>query len=244
MSDTTNSGRLSGRVAVITGASRGIGAAVARRFGAEGAQLVLIARTQGGLEEADDSVRAAGGQPSLLVPHDLKDGDGLDRLGAALFERYGKLDILVGNAAQLGVLTPAGHVPPKVWDDVMAVNATANYRLLRSLDPLLRKSDAGRAIFVTDRIAAKSTAFWAPYAASKAALEALVTSYAAEMARTSVRVNFIAPPATATGLRAQAFPGEDTKSLATPESLTESFVALAEKTCQSHGECHDGGPKC
>jgi len=237
MSTESKSGRLSGRIAVITGASRGIGAAVARRFGAEGAQLVLIARTQGGLEEMDDAVRAASGPPPLLVPHDLKDGDGLDHLGAALFERYGKVDILVGNAARLGVLAPTGHVPPKIWEEVMTVNTTANYRLLRSLDPLLRKSTAGRAIFVTDRIAAKSTAFWGPYAASKAALEALVASYAAEMQRSTVRVNLIAPPATATALRAQAFPGENPDELVHPDSLTEAFLALAETSCEMHGEC-------
>ena len=234
----TPSGRLSGRTAVITGASRGIGAAVARRFGAEGAQLILIARTQGGLEEVDDAVRAAGGLPPTLVPHDLRDGDGIDRLGAALYERYAKLDILVGNAAQLGALSPTGHIAPKVWEEVMAVNVTANFRLLRSLDPLLRRSEAGRAIFVTDRIAAKSTAFWAPYAASKAALEALVESYAAEVASLSIRVNLISPPATATALRAQAYPGEDQATLAKPESLTEQFVALAEANCSVHGECH------
>jgi len=237
MSKETNAGRLAGRIALITGASRGIGAAVARRFGAEGAQLILIARTQGGLEEVDDAVRSAGGQSAVLVPHDLKDGDSIDRLGAALYERFGKLDILVGNAAQLGILSPTGHVPPKIWQEVMAVNATANFRLLRSLDPLLRQSDGGRAIFVTDSIAAKSTAFWGPYAASKAALEALVRSYAAEVARSNIRVNLIAPPATATSLRAQAFPGEDPEKIAQPDSLTDVFLELAEENCTRHGEC-------
>jgi NAD(P)-dependent dehydrogenase (short-subunit alcohol dehydrogenase family) len=230
------SGRLEGRLAVITGASRGIGAAVARRFAAEGAQLVLIARTVGALEELDDAIRAAGGKQPVLVPHDLRDHDGLDRLGASLNERYGKLDILVGNAGILGPLTPVGHIPPDIWQEVMNVNVTANYRLIRSLDPLLRLSDAGRAIFVTSGAASGRMAYWGAYAVTKAALEALVRTYAAEITKTKVRANLLSPGPIRTAMRAAAFPGEDPQSLRTPEEITDLFVALAEPACTRNGE--------
>ncbi len=229
-------GRLAGRIAVVTGASRGIGQAVARRFAAEGAQLILIARTVGALEELDDAIRADGGSPPVLVPHDLRDLDGLDRLGASLNERYGKLDILVGNAGILGPLTPVSHIPPEAWQEVMEVNVTANYRLIRSLDPLLRLSDAGRAVFVTSGAAAASLAYWGPYAASKAALEALVCSYAAEITKTRVRANLISPGAVRTGMRAAAFPGEDPMSLPAPEEICDPFVELASPECGKNGE--------
>lgn len=230
------SGRLAGRIAVVTGASRGIGAAVAKHFAAEGAQLILIARTVGGLEELDDEIRAAGGVQPVLVPHDLRDFDGLDRLGASLNERYGKLDILVGNAGILGPLTPVGHIPPDSWQEVMDVNVTANYRLIRSLDPLLRLSDAGRAIFVTSGAASGKTAYWGPYAVTKAALEALVRSYAAEITKTNIKANLLSPGPIRTAMRAIAFPGEDPESLRPPEALGELFVKLAGPDCQHHGE--------
>lgn len=231
-----SSGRLADRIAVITGASRGIGAAVARRFAAEGAQLVLIARTVGALEELDDEIRAAGGSQPVLVPHDLRDFDGLDRLGASLNERYGRLDILVGNAGVLGPLTPVGHIPPKSWQEVMDVNVTANYRLIRSLDPLLRRSDAGRAIFVTSGASSGRNAYWGPYAVSKAALEALVTSYAAEITKTRVKANLISPGPIRTAMRAAAFPGENPDSLRPPEAITDLFVELASPDCTKNGE--------
>jgi len=231
-----SNGLLEGRLAVITGASRGIGAAVARRFAAEGAQLVLIARTVGALEELDDEIRAAGGKQPVLVPHDLRDHDGLDRLGASLNERYGKLDILVGNAGILGPLTPVGHIPPKIWDEVMAVNVTANYRLIRSLDPLLRRSEAGRAIFVTSGAASGRNAYWGPYAVSKAALEALVRSYAAEITKTGVKANLLSPGPIRTAMRAAAFPGEDPETLRPPEAVTDLFVELASPACSRNGE--------
>ena len=230
------SGRLAGRIAVVTGASRGIGAAVAKRFAAEGAQLILIARTVGGLEELDDEIRAAGGLQPVLVPHDLRDFDGLDRLGASLNERYGKLDILVGNAGILGPLTPVGHIPPDSWQEVMDVNVTANYRLIRSLDPLLRLSDAGRAIFLTSGAASGKTAYWGPYAVTKAALEALVRSYAAEITKTKIKANLLSPGPIRTSMRAIAFPGEDPDSLRPPEVLGDLFVELASPDCQRHGE--------
>ncbi|MEO3429631.1 SDR family NAD(P)-dependent oxidoreductase [Pelagibius sp. CAU 1746] len=231
-----SSRRLEGRIAVVTGASRGIGAAVARRFAAEGAQLILIARTVGALEELDDAIRAEGGKQPVLVPHDLRDFDGLDRLGASLHERYGKLDILVGNAGILGPLTPVGHVKPDIWQEVMDVNVTANFRLIRSLDPLLRLSEAGRALFVTSGAAAGGNAYWGPYAVSKAALEALVRTYAAEITKTKVKANLISPGPIRTMMRAAAFPGEDPESLRPPEAITEAFVELTEPGCAKNGE--------
>jgi NAD(P)-dependent dehydrogenase (short-subunit alcohol dehydrogenase family) len=225
---------LEGRIALITGASRGIGAAVARRFANEGAHVVLVARTVGGLEEVDDAVQAAGGS-ATLVPLDLKEFEQIDRLGAALYERYGKLDILVGNAAQLGVLSPLGHIDPPVWDEVMAINVTANWRLIRSMDPLLRASDAGRAIFVTSGVADGVFPYWGAYAASKAALEMMVRTYAGETAKTHLRVNLIDPGIVRTAMRAQAFPGEDPAALPHPDEIAGHFVALAAPSCTKHG---------
>ena len=167
------SGRLEGRVALVTGASRGIGMAVARRFAAEGARLVLVARTVGGLEELDDAIRQDGGLGATLVPLDLREFDAIDRLGASLYERHGRLDVLVGNAGVLGTLSPLGHIGPNDWAEVMDINLTANWRLIRSLDPLLRRAEAGRAIFVSSGAAAAAHAYWGAYAVSKAALEML-----------------------------------------------------------------------
>lgn len=222
------SGRLAGRIALITGASRGIGAAVAKRFAAEGAKLVLTARTVGGLEEVDDAVRNISGESSLLVPLDIREFEAIDRLGAALYERFGKLDILVGNAGVLGPITPVGHIEPEQWQQVLDVNLTANWRLLRSLDPLLRQSDAGRAIFVSSRAAQNPRPYWSAYAMSKAALEALVRCYAQEVANvTPIRANLIDPGATRTKMRAAAFPGENPESRPLPEEITEAFLRLA-----------------
>lgn len=234
----TTPGRLVGRVALITGASRGIGAAVARRFAAEGAHVVLVARTVGGLEELDDSIRAAGGS-ATLVPMDLRDYDAIDRLGAALFERYQRLDILVGNAGLLGTLTPIAQVKPAEWAEVLDVNVTANWRLIRSMDPLLRAADAGRAMFVTSTVGHAVRAYWASYAVSKAALEMMIGVYAAEVQKTNLRVNLINPGSVRTRMRAQAYPGEDPLTLKTPEEVTEAFVELAEPACARHGETVD-----
>jgi NAD(P)-dependent dehydrogenase (short-subunit alcohol dehydrogenase family) len=220
--------RLQGRIALITGASRGIGAAVAKRFAAEGAKLVLTARTVGGLEEVDDAVRAAGGEPSLLVPLDIREFDAIDQLGAALYERFGKLDILVGNAGILGPITPVGHLEPKQWQDVIDINLTANWRLIRSMDPLLRLSDAGRAIFVSSHAAQTPRAYWSAYAMSKAALESLVQSYALEIQNvTPIRANLIDPGATRTRLRAAAYPGENPETQISPDDITDAFVRMA-----------------
>ncbi len=236
MTAETSKGRLDGRLALVTGASRGIGAAVARRFAAEGAQMILTARTVGGLEEVDDQIRQGGGKPATLVPLDLRDFDRIDALGASLYERFGKLDVLVGNAGILGTLSPLGHGDPAAWQAVIDVNLTANFRLIRSLDPLLRRSDAGRAIFVTSGAAARPIPYWGAYATSKAALEMLVGIYAAETAKTAVRVNLIDPGVVRTIMRAQAFPGEDPESLKPPEAITEAFVELAAADCTRQGE--------
>jgi len=228
-------GRLAGRVALITGASRGIGAAVAKRFAAEGAQVILVARTVGAIEELDDEIRAAGGAATLL-PLDLRDFGKIDQTGAALYERFGRLDVLVGNAGVLGSLSPMGHFEPKTWAEVIDVNLTANWRLIRALDPLLRLSPAGRAIFTTCAAARDAVPYWGAYAASKAALETMVRIYAGEVAKTNLKVNLVDPGIVRTRLRAQGFPGEDRATLRVPEDVTEPFVAAAAADCSRHGE--------
>ena len=228
--------RLSGRIALITGASRGIGAAVAKRFAAEGAHVILTARTVGGLEETDDAIQKATGKNATLVPLDLRQFDKIDQLGYSIFERFGKLDILVGNAGALEALGPVAQYDPKLWQRVMDVNVTANYRLIRSFDRLLRASDAGRAIFVTSGAASAPYPYWSPYGASKAALDMMVKTYAMEIAKSNLRVNLIDPGVVATKLRMQAFPGEDQNTLAQPDDITERFVELAEPACTRHGE--------
>jgi NAD(P)-dependent dehydrogenase (short-subunit alcohol dehydrogenase family) len=231
-----NKRRLEGRIALITGASRGIGAAVAKAYGVEGAQLILLARTVGGLEEVDDAVRQSGGLPATLVPLDITDGDGIDRMGAALFERYGRLDVLVGNAGSLGTLTPTSHVEPKIWQQTMEINATANARLIRSMDPLLRQSDAARAIFVTSGVTTMNPPYWAAYAASKAAMEALVMCWAGELNKTNIHVNLLDPGVIRTAMRARAFPGEDPQTLPRPDSVVEAFIQMALPDWTGNGE--------
>lgn len=232
--------RLDGRIALITGASRGIGAAVAKRYAQEGAHVILVARTTGGLEEVDDVIKADGGT-ATLVPVDLTDGATIDQIGGAIAARFGRLDILVGNAAILGILSPAGHVDPDVWDQTFAVNLTANYRLIRSFDPLLRKSESGRAIFVTSGVANAVFPYWAPYAATKAGLESLVRTYAREVEKTPMRVNLIDPGVVQTGLRAEAFPGENPTQHPLPESITDTFVDLAHASCAHNGALIQAG---
>ena len=230
-------GALDGRIALITGASRGIGAAVAERFAAEGARLILAARTPGALEEVDDRVAAAAnGATATLVPVDLADHDRIDEMAGALAERFGRIDILVGNAAVLGGLAPLAHVEPERWSEAMNVNLTANWRLIRAFEPLLRQSNAGRAIFVTSGVARGAFPYWGPYAASKAALEALVRTWAAELEKTAIRVNILDPGAVRTRMRAEAMPGEDPMTLPPPESLAGTFVELASADCQRNGE--------
>lgn len=227
--------RLDGRIALVTGASRGIGRAVALALAREGAHVVISGRTTGALEELDDEIQALGGSATILQL-DLKRLEKVDQIGPTLYQRWGKLDILVGNAGMLGNLTPVSHVTDHAWTDVMAVNVTANWKLIRTLDPLLQRSDAGRAIFVTSGAAAKATAYWGLYAASKAALEALVKTYAAENVTTPVRANLINPGPARTHMRAKAYPGEDANTLPTPDEIAPLFVELALPSCERTGE--------
>ncbi len=217
---------LEGRIALVTGASRGIGYQTAKAMAAAGAHIIAIARTVGGLEDLDDEVQAMGGQ-ATLVPLDLKDMKGIDRLGAALNERWGKLDILHANAGVLGQLSPLAHVEAKTWDEVMTVNVTANWRLIRTLDPLLRKSDAGRVIMMSSGAPHSCKAYWGPYSASKAAVEAIARTYAHETAKTQVCVIAVDPGRTRTAMRAKAMPGEDPASLPDPSEVAAELVKLA-----------------
>ena len=223
---------LADRIALVTGASRGIGYAVALTLAKAGAHIVALARTVGGLEELDDAIRAAGGS-ATLVPLDLKDYAGIDRLALALHERFGRLDVLVGNAGILGPLSPLGHVEARAWEEVMAVNVTANWRLLCAMDRLLRSSNAGRVVFVSSGVAALALAYWGPYTVSKAALEALARTYAAETASTNVRVNLFTPGPTRTRMRAQAMPGEDPETLPTPDQVAEKVVEMCLPSMQA-----------
>ena len=221
-----SSGRLKDRITLVTGASRGIGRAVAEKFAQEGAHVLLLARMRKGLEKVDDRIRAAGGK-ATLIPLNLENGKAIDALGPNLYERFGRLDVLVGNAAILGRLSPLTHVPSELWDKSFATNVTANWRLIRTLDPLLRLSSAGRVIFVTSGVARSGRAYWAPYSVTKAALEALAMTYANETSDSAIKVNVIDPGATATRMRAEAYPGEDQSKLRTPEQVAEAFVPLA-----------------
>jgi len=216
---------LAGRIALVTGASRGIGYATALVLARAGAHVVAVARTVGGLEELDDAARAAGGS-ATLVPLDMRDYPGIYRLAEALNERYQRLDVLVGNAAVAGPRSPLDHVEPQAWDEVMAVNMTANWHLIRAMDPLLKRAEAGRAVFVTARAANFARAYAGPYSASKAALNALARTYAAETATTSVHVNIFDPGPTRTRMRAQVMPGEDPMTLPTPDEVAAKILDL------------------
>ena len=219
------------RIALVTGASRGIGRAAAVALAASGAHVVALARTQGGLEELDDEIRAlpnADPGATTLVPMDLRDFAAIDRLGEALYRRWGRLDAFVGNAGVLGLLTPLHHLDPKTWDEVMAVNVTANWRLIRSLDPLLRQSEAGRAVFLTSGAARGGRAYWGLYAATKAALETLVRSYAAELASGPARANMFNPGRLRTAMHAAAFPGVDPNDFQPPAVAAPSLIDMIE----------------
>jgi NAD(P)-dependent dehydrogenase (short-subunit alcohol dehydrogenase family) len=227
--------RLAGRVAVVTGASRGLGQAIALLLAGEGAHVVAIARTVGGLEELDDQIRAVGGQ-ATLVPQDLMDGSKLDALGPALYERFGRVDILVHAAAHLGVHGPVAHADPRNWDRSFAVGPTTAMRLIRNLDPLLRGSDAGRAVLISDQVGVTATPFWNGYAAAKAAQDLLTLTYAAETAHTNLRVNLFDPGPMATALRRQAFPGEDAGKLTQPMAAATQLLPLLCPDCPLHGQ--------
>jgi NAD(P)-dependent dehydrogenase (short-subunit alcohol dehydrogenase family) len=224
------------RIALVTGASRGIGQAAAAALAKAGYHVVCLARTVDGLEETDDLVRAAGGT-ATLVPLDLRDGAALDRLGASIFARWNKLDAFFANAGVLGALTPLTHLEPEVFDEVMAVNVTANWRLIRSLDPLLRASEAGRVVVMSSTVARQPRAFWGGYAMSKAAVESLALTYAAECAATHVRVNILNPCGTATAMRAKAMPGEDPSTLPTPDDIAPLVVQMLSPEWTEQGGC-------
>jgi NAD(P)-dependent dehydrogenase (short-subunit alcohol dehydrogenase family) len=225
---------LSGTIALVTGASRGIGAAAAIELARLGARVVITARTQGGLEETDDAIRALGGEATIL-PLDLREGEQLDAIGPSLYQRFGRLDILVHNAGALGRLTPVAHILPDDWSEVVAVNLSAAWRLIRTTDPLLRQSPAGRAVCVTESRAREPKAYWGAMGATKAGMEHLVLTYAQEVATTRVRVNLFDPGAVATRMRSNAFPGEERGALPTPDAVAPSLAALCLPSEQRNG---------
>ncbi len=229
---------LTGRIALVTGASRGIGRAVGVGLAKAGAHVILLARTVGGLEEADDEIRAFGGS-ATLVALDLKKSDKVDALGPTILQRWDRLDILVANAGLLGPLSPLGHITAEAWREVIDVNLTANWHLIRTVDPLIRRSESGRAIFVSSGAASGSNAYWGPYAVSKAGLEALARTWASELAQTTACVNIVNPGPIRTGMRSKAFPGEDPMSLQAPETIVPLFVRLAAATCTDNGRIFD-----
>jgi len=215
---------LEGRIALVTGASRGFGAAVAVRLAAAGAHVVCAARTVGGLEQTDDAIKAAGGS-ATLVPMDLSKFEQIDLLGGSLAQRFGRLDLLVASAAMLGHLGPVAYSDEKVWARVLDLNLNANYRLIRSVDPLLRAAAAPRAVFVTDRIARSGIAYWSAYAVAKAGLDTLAGLYAAETAKTPLRVALFHPGPMATRLREQGFPGEPAGTQPPPDAPADRLLA-------------------
>ncbi|MGY6629102.1 MAG: SDR family NAD(P)-dependent oxidoreductase [Oceanicaulis sp.] len=228
-----------GRVALVTGASRGIGFSVALALAGAGAHVIATARTQSGLEDLDDAIRKQGGS-ATLVPMDMASADGIEKLAEAIEQRWGKLDILVVNAGVLGMLTPAAQIPAKVWNEVLAVNLLAPARLIRAFEALLKASDAGRAVFTTSGIGSqRSRAYWAAYGASKAGLDALVKSWAMELSGSSVRANLLDPGRVRTRMRAKAVPGEDPQSLPHPDAIAPAFLALCSPDETRTGEIID-----
>lgn len=226
MTPIPDSKPLKDRIALVTGASRGIGRACALALAKAGAHIVAAARTEGALEELDDEIKSATGHPATLTPFDLVDGGAIDRLGGAIFERFGRLDILIHAAASPGVLTPVSHMDPRDWAKVVSINLTASYRLIRSFEPLLKASDAGRALFFTSGVVARPRAFFGGYAATKAGLETLVRVWADEIENTPVRVAIVNPGPMRTRMRAEAFPGEDPMTLPPPEEIAPLIVDL------------------
>ncbi|WP_114214018.1 SDR family NAD(P)-dependent oxidoreductase [Ochrobactrum sp. 3-3] len=229
---------LTGRIALVTGASRGIGYFLSLELAKRGAHVIAVARTVGGLEELDDDIRKLGGS-ATLVPLDITDMEAIDRLGGSIHERWGKLDIMVANAGVLGTISPIGHVEAKTFEKVMNVNVTSVWRLIRSTDPLLRASDAGRAILLSSGVAHRCRAFWGPYAASKAAVEVMARSWAEETKQMKLKINSVNPGATRTAMRAQAMPGEDPETLPTPQSVAEKIVKLADPKLEVSGKLFD-----
>jgi NAD(P)-dependent dehydrogenase (short-subunit alcohol dehydrogenase family) len=234
----TTPGPLADRVALVTGASRGIGAALSLALAEAGAHVIAVARTVGGLEELDDRIRKLG-RSATLVPLDVTDMDALDRLGAAIHERWRKLDVFVANAGILGPLSPLGHVEPRAFEAVMATNVTATWRMIRSFDPLLRASEAGRAVLISSGAAHSCRAYWGPYSLSKAAIEALGRTYAAETATTPIKVMLVNPGPVRTRMRAEAMPGEDPMTLPTPETIASAILPLCLPAWQESGALFD-----
>jgi NAD(P)-dependent dehydrogenase (short-subunit alcohol dehydrogenase family) len=230
--------RLDGKLALVTGASRGIGYSLSKELAARGAHVIAVARTVGGLEELDDEIKAAGGT-ATLVPLDLTDMPAIDRLGGSIHERWGKLDILVANAGILGTISPIGHVEAKVFDKLMAINVSSVWRLIRTTDPLLKLSDAGRAILLSSGVAHTARAFWGPYAASKAAVEVMARTWAEESRQTRLRINSVNPGATRTAMRAQAMPGEDPETLPTPAEVALKIALLCDPALDATGKLYD-----
>lgn len=226
---------LSGKIALVTGASRGIGSAVAKAYAKAGAHVILLARTVGGLEETDDAIRVAGGKATIM-PADLSDLDKIDALGPTLHQHFGGIDIVVGNAGYLAANGPLAHATAKDWQQTMDVNVSANFRLIRTLDPLLQRSQAGRVIFVSSGVTIEPRAYWGTYAVSKAALEMLALTYAQETKQTNIRVNIIEPGRVRTAMRAKAYPGEDPAIRSAPDDVVHSFLDLAANDCAHHGE--------
>ena len=229
---------LAGSIALVTGASRGIGRATALVLARAGAHIVAVARTVGALEEIDDAARAAGSS-ATLAPLDMRDFAGIYGLAAALNERYQRLDVMIGNAGVVGQRSPLDHIEPQNWDEVMAVNVTANWHLIRAMDALLKRSAAGRAIFITSGAATHARAYSGAYSVSKAALDALARVYAAETESTAVKVNLFNPGPTRTRMRARVMPGEDPMTLPTPEAVAEKILPLCLPSCAEAGKLYD-----
>ena len=226
---------LSGKVILVTGASRGIGYAVALAAARAGADMIITGRTTGALEELDDAIKASGNR-ATIVEHDLRDAAALPRLAVAIHERWRRLDGLVANAATLGTLTPLSHLDQNVWDETILINLTAQWHLIKAMEPLLIAAPAGRALLVSSGAANGSYPFWGPYTVSKAGLEAMGRVWAGETEQTNLRVNIINPGGTATSMRAAAFPGEDPQTLPTPDAIAPAFLQLLSSSCQDHGQ--------
>ncbi len=226
---------LSGRIALVTGASRGIGAAVGMALAKQGAHVILLARTQGALEEVDDEIRGFGGKATLM-PMDLAKLDDVDKLGPTIAERFGKLDIFIGNAAMLGPLSPVNHINPKDWEKTFTINFMANVRLVRTLAPLLHASDAGRVVFTTSGLGGQAMAYWGPYCATKAALNLFAQTYAAETLKTNLRVNLVSPGPVDTRMLSEAFPGGFQGHVKKPGDVAAVYLKLVSPDCARHGE--------
>lgn len=227
--------KLKNKIALVTGASRGIGMAVAKAYAKEGAHVILVGRTVSGLEEVDDYVKSIGGK-STIVPLDLGEFNKIDELGGVIHQKFGKLDILVCNAGVLGSLSPVPHIDTKIWQKIFDINVTANFRLIRSFDPLLRQSQNARVISVSSAILKSITPYWGLYSASKSALEVLTQTYAQEVQKTNIKANIIRPKGTATKMLAEAMPGIDLNTVDQPEDLTNLFIKLAGDDLKANGE--------